>query len=40
MFPVVLYDCETWTLTLREECRLRVFEKKKDPEANIWALEG
>ena len=23
---VVLYGCETWSLTLREECRLRVFE--------------
>ncbi|KAJ4428231.1 hypothetical protein ANN_24248 [Periplaneta americana] len=26
--PVVLYGCETWTLTLREEQRLRVFENK------------
>jgi hypothetical protein len=26
MLPVVLYGCETWSLTLREECRLRVFE--------------
>ena len=24
--PVVLYGCETWSLTLMEECRLRVFE--------------
>ena len=24
--PVVLYGCETWSLTLREEGRLRVFE--------------
>jgi len=24
---VVLYGCETWSLTLREECRLNVFEK-------------
>ena len=23
---VVLYGCETWSVTLREECRLRVFE--------------
>jgi hypothetical protein len=23
-----LYGCETWSLTLREECRLRVFENK------------
>jgi len=26
--PVVLYGCETWSLTLREERRLRVFENK------------
>jgi hypothetical protein len=26
--PVVLYGCETWTLTLREEHRLRVFKKR------------
>ncbi|KAJ4434068.1 hypothetical protein ANN_16387 [Periplaneta americana] len=26
--PVLLYGCETWTLTLREEHRLRVFENK------------
>ena len=25
---VVLYGCETWSLTLREERRLRVFENK------------
>jgi len=24
----VVYWCETWSLTLREECRLRVFENK------------
>ena len=23
-----LYGCETWSLTLREECRLRVFENR------------
>ena len=28
ILPVVLYDCETWSLTLREERRLRVFENK------------
>jgi hypothetical protein len=27
ILPVVLYGCETWSLTLREERRLRVFEK-------------
>jgi hypothetical protein len=26
--PVVLYGCETWSLTLREVHRLRVFENK------------
>ena len=25
ILPVVLYGCETWSLTLREEQRLRVF---------------
>ncbi|KAJ4428016.1 hypothetical protein ANN_24030 [Periplaneta americana] len=28
ILPVVLYGCETWTLTLKEEHRLRVFENK------------
>ncbi|KAJ4426826.1 hypothetical protein ANN_26625 [Periplaneta americana] len=28
ILPVVLYSCETWTLTSREEHRLRVFENK------------
>jgi hypothetical protein len=28
MLPVVLYGCETWYLTLREEHRLRVFENR------------
>jgi hypothetical protein len=28
ILPVVLYGCETWSLTLREECGLRVFENK------------
>jgi hypothetical protein len=26
ILPVVLYGCETWPLTLREEHRLRMFE--------------
>jgi hypothetical protein len=25
---VVLYGCETWSLTLKDECRLRVFENR------------
>ena len=24
----MLYGCETWSLILREECRLRVFENR------------
>ena len=28
ILPVVLYGCETWSLTLREERRLRVFESR------------
>ena len=30
ILPVVLYGCEAWSLTLREERKLRVFEE------NIW----
>ena len=26
ILPVVLYGCETWSLTLSEERRLRIFE--------------
>ena len=26
--PVVLYGCENWSLTMREEHRLRVFENR------------
>jgi len=26
ILPVVLYGCETWSVTLREERKLRVFE--------------
>ena len=28
ILPIVLYGCETWSLTLREEQRLRVFENR------------
>jgi hypothetical protein len=28
MLPVVLYGCETWSLTIREEHRLRMFDKR------------
>jgi hypothetical protein len=32
---VVLYGCETWSLTLREEHRLRVFENRV-----LWRIFG
>jgi len=28
ILPVLLYGCETWLLTLREERRLNVFENR------------
>ena len=28
ILPFVLYGCETWLFTLREECKLRVFENR------------
>ena len=28
MYASSLYGCENWSLTLREECRLRVFENR------------
>jgi hypothetical protein len=28
ILPLVLYGCEAWSLTLREERRLKVFEKR------------
>jgi hypothetical protein len=30
VLPLVLYGCETWSLTLREEHRLRIFGPKRD----------
>jgi hypothetical protein len=35
ILPVVLYGCETWFLTLREEQRLRVFENRM-----LWRILG
>jgi hypothetical protein len=29
ILQVVLYGCETWSLTLREEHRMKVFENKE-----------
>jgi hypothetical protein len=28
ILPVVLYECETWSLILREEHRMRVYENR------------
>jgi hypothetical protein len=28
IFPVVFYDCETWSRTLKEKHRLRMFENR------------
>jgi hypothetical protein len=45
ILPVVLHGCETWSLTLREEHRLRVYENrvlrrifgpKRDEETGEW----
>jgi hypothetical protein len=47
VLPVVLYGCETWSLTLKEEHILRVFEKrvlrrifepKRDDVAGGWRI--
>jgi hypothetical protein len=38
ILPVVLYGCETWSLTLREEHRLRVFFEQVSKE-NMWTKE-
>jgi hypothetical protein len=35
ILPVVLYGCETWSLTLRGEHRLRVFGSKRE-EDRSW----
>jgi hypothetical protein len=35
ILPVVLYGCETWSLTLGEEHRLRVFENRL-----LWRICG
>jgi hypothetical protein len=44
ILPLVLYGCESWSLTLREEHRLRVFKNrvlrifglKRDEETGGW----
>ena len=36
ILPVVLCGCETWSLTMREERRLRVFGSKRDDVTGEW----
>ena len=45
ILPVILYGCETWTLSLREEKRLQVYENevlrkifgpKRDDQTGEW----
>jgi hypothetical protein len=38
ILPVVLYGCETWSLTFRKEHRLRVFENRvlRDEVTGEW----
>jgi len=47
IYPVVWYGCETWSLTLREEHRVRAYENgvlrglfrpKKDEVAGEWRM--
>jgi hypothetical protein len=47
ILPVVSYRCEAWSLTLREECRLRFFENrvlrrifgpKRDEVTEMWRI--
>jgi hypothetical protein len=35
ILPVILYGCDTWSLTLREEHRLRVFKNRL-----LWKIYG
>jgi hypothetical protein len=35
ILPVILYGCETWSLILKEEHRLRVFENRV-----LWRIFG
>ena len=35
ILPVVLYECETWSITLREDDRVEVFESRM-----LWKICG
>jgi len=36
ILPVVLYGCETWSQTLREERKLRIFGPRRDEVMGEW----
>ena len=40
ILPAVLCACETWSLTMREERRLRVFENRvlREISRSMWAI--
>jgi hypothetical protein len=40
ILPVALYGCETWSLTLREEHRLRVFENRVFGPQRVEVIRG
>jgi hypothetical protein len=40
IMPVGLYWVETWSLILREELRVRVFENRVLKRIRIWAYDG
>jgi len=37
ILPVFLYECEIWSLTLGEECRLKMFENRVLRRIRMWA---
>jgi hypothetical protein len=38
ILPIVLYGCETWSLTLEEERRLRLFENRVLRRILVWVV--
>jgi hypothetical protein len=40
ILPVVSCGCETWSLTLREEYRLRVFRNRAQRRVFGWVYKG
>jgi hypothetical protein len=40
VLPVVLYGCETWSLTLRKECRLRMLRAREQRSGEKYIMRG